>query len=185
MAEVLTFSPRQHQRRQHGRHRGASQKKGNPLTGAGDRVTARTGRCGDPPRVMRLSRKALAASAQKMSEGYRQGQTSRGIVSPQDASAYAVARSFQVVYADSKFALQFLDATPGQAYDLIASGTGPLKKALDERNAVLDAAHKAYADAWDFDARAMEKDLTRRFAAINAAVGDNISRMPGPPFGPS
>ena len=39
-----------------------------------------------------VKRKTLAAAAQKMSEGYRQGQTSRGIVSPQDASAYAVAR---------------------------------------------------------------------------------------------
>jgi len=39
-----------------------------------------------------VQRKTLAASAQKMSEGYRQGQTSRAIVSPQDASAYAVAR---------------------------------------------------------------------------------------------
>jgi len=86
-------------------------------------------------------------------------------------AAMAVARSFQVVYADSKFALQFLDATPGQAYDLIASGTGPLKKALDERNAVLDRANQAYADAWDFDAQAMEKDLKQRFAAINAAAG--------------
>lgn len=86
-------------------------------------------------------------------------------------AAMAVARSFQVVYADSKFALQFLDATPGQAYDLIVNGTGPLKKALDERNAVLDRANQAYADAWNFDARAMEKDLKQRFAAINAAAG--------------
>ncbi len=39
-----------------------------------------------------VQRKALAAAAQKMSAGYRQGQTSRAIVSPQDASAYAVAR---------------------------------------------------------------------------------------------
>ncbi len=86
-------------------------------------------------------------------------------------AAMAVARSFQVVYADSKFALQFLDATPGQAYDLIASGTGPLKKALDERNAVLKSANDAYSDAWNFDSRAMEKDLKQRFAAINAAAG--------------
>lgn len=86
-------------------------------------------------------------------------------------AAMAVARSFQVVYADSKFALQFLDATPGQAYDLIVNGTGPLKKALDERNAVLDRANQAYSDAWNFDARAMEKDLKQRFAAINAAAG--------------
>lgn len=39
-----------------------------------------------------VQRKALAEAAQKMSAGYRQGQTSRAIVSPQDASAYAVAR---------------------------------------------------------------------------------------------
>ncbi len=39
-----------------------------------------------------VPRKGLAASAQKMSAGYRQGQTSRAIVTPEDASAYAVAR---------------------------------------------------------------------------------------------
>ena len=45
--------------------------------------------------------------------------------------------------ADSKFALQFLDATPARAYDLIANQAGPLKKALDERNAVLKSANQA------------------------------------------
>ncbi len=39
-----------------------------------------------------MPRKALAASAQKMSAGYRQGETSRAIVTPEDALAYAVAR---------------------------------------------------------------------------------------------
>lgn len=39
-----------------------------------------------------VPRKELAAAAQKMSAGYRQGQTSRAIVSPIEASAYAVAR---------------------------------------------------------------------------------------------
>src|SRR5436190_23446643 len=39
-----------------------------------------------------VSRKELAAAAQKMSAGYRQGATSRGIVTPAQAVAYAVAR---------------------------------------------------------------------------------------------
>lgn len=39
-----------------------------------------------------VPRKGLAASAQKMSAGYRQGESSRGIVTGEDALAYAVAR---------------------------------------------------------------------------------------------
>ena len=39
-----------------------------------------------------VPRKALAAAAQKMSAVYRQGATSRGIVTPAEAAAYAVAR---------------------------------------------------------------------------------------------
>jgi len=39
-----------------------------------------------------VSRKELAAAAQKMSEGYRQGATSQSIVTPAQAVAYAVAR---------------------------------------------------------------------------------------------
>lgn len=39
-----------------------------------------------------VPRKALAASAQRMSAGYRQGETSRAIATPEDALAYAVAR---------------------------------------------------------------------------------------------
>jgi hypothetical protein len=39
-----------------------------------------------------VSRKELAAAAQKMSVGYRQGATSQAIVTPAQACAYAVAR---------------------------------------------------------------------------------------------
>lgn len=39
-----------------------------------------------------VPRKGLAAAAQKMSAGYRQGESSRGIVTAEDALAYAVAR---------------------------------------------------------------------------------------------
>jgi len=39
-----------------------------------------------------VSRKDLAAAAQKLSAGYRQGATSHGIATPLDAKAYAVAR---------------------------------------------------------------------------------------------
>lgn len=39
-----------------------------------------------------VPRKGLAAAAQKMSAGYRQGETSRAITTPEDALAYAVAR---------------------------------------------------------------------------------------------
>ena len=39
-----------------------------------------------------VSRKELAAAAQKLSAGYRRGATSQAIVTPAQAAAYAVAR---------------------------------------------------------------------------------------------
>ena len=74
-----------------------------------------------------VQRKALAAAAQKMSAGYRQGQTSRAIVSPQDASAYAVARmpatyaACAAVFARLQGAMP--EFTPATVLD-VGAGTG-------------------------------------------------------------
>jgi len=62
-----------------------------------------------------VSRKELAASAQKMSAGYRQGQTSRAIVSPQDAIAYAVARMPATYAACSAVFARLIEVAPGLA----------------------------------------------------------------------
>ena len=60
-----------------------------------------------------VSRKALAASARKMSEGYRRGQTSRAIVSAEDASAYAVARMPATYAASAAVFARLKTAMPG------------------------------------------------------------------------
>ncbi len=59
-----------------------------------------------------VPRKGLAASAQKMSAGYRQGQTSRAIVSPEDASAYAVARMPATYAASAAVFARLQEAMP-------------------------------------------------------------------------
>ncbi len=74
-----------------------------------------------------VPRKGLAVSAQKMSAGYRQGQTSRAIVSPEDASAYAVARmpatyaACAAVFARLREAMP--DLSPATMID-VGAGTG-------------------------------------------------------------
>jgi ribosomal protein RSM22 (predicted rRNA methylase) len=74
-----------------------------------------------------VPRKALAASAQKMSAGYRQGETSRAIVTAEAALAYAVAR-MPATYAACAAAFARLaevmpDFAPGSLLDL-GAGTG-------------------------------------------------------------
>ncbi len=74
-----------------------------------------------------VPRKGLAAAAQKMSAGYRTGQTSRAIVSPEDASAYAVARmpatyaACAAVFARLKEAMP--EFSPATVLD-VGAGTG-------------------------------------------------------------
>ena len=74
-----------------------------------------------------VSRKELAPSAQKMSAGYRQGQTSRVIVSPQDAIAYAVARMPATYAACSAVFARLMevapDLVPASLLD-VGAGTG-------------------------------------------------------------
>lgn len=74
-----------------------------------------------------VPRKGLAAAAQKMSAGYRQGDTSRGIVTAEDALAYAVAR-MPATYAAcaavfERVAERMPDFAPSSLLD-VGAGTG-------------------------------------------------------------
>jgi len=74
-----------------------------------------------------VSRKDLAAAAQNISAGYRQGATSQGIVTPTDAAAYAVAR-MPATYAAcaavfARVAEVMPDFAPASLLD-VGAGTG-------------------------------------------------------------
>jgi len=74
-----------------------------------------------------VSRKELAAAAQKLSAGYRQGATSQAIVTPAQATAYAVAR-MPATYAAcaavlSRLAEAVPDFAPSSLLD-VGAGTG-------------------------------------------------------------
>ena len=74
-----------------------------------------------------VARKPLAAAARKLSEGYRQGQTSRAVVRPAAACAYAVAR-MPATYAAcsavfSRLMMAMPDLAPRTLLD-VGAGTG-------------------------------------------------------------
>jgi len=80
-----------------------------------------------PRRTAEEVRKDLAAAAQKLSAGYRQGATSHGIATPLDAKAYAVAR-MPATYAACAAAFARLtevmpDFAPASLLD-VGAGTG-------------------------------------------------------------
>ncbi|HJS45137.1 MAG TPA: small ribosomal subunit Rsm22 family protein [Rhizomicrobium sp.] len=60
-----------------------------------------------------VSRKDLAAAAQKLSAGYRRGATSQAILTPVDAAAYAVARMPATTAACAAVFARLADAMPG------------------------------------------------------------------------
>lgn len=72
-------------------------------------------------------------------------------------TAYAVAGSFKVVGADIKFATAVARGNPAD-----------IAMAAFDRNEALSDANKRYSDMWNFDSRAIEKDLRKRFAALNS-----------------
>lgn len=72
----------------------------------------------------------------------------------------SVAGSFSSVFADVKFAGQYL--TTASYKDM--------KKALDERNKIVEEANRRYDDLWNFDSQAIEKKIKARFAASNAVA---------------
>lgn len=74
-----------------------------------------------------VPRKGLAVSAQKMSAGYRHGETSRGIVTAEDALAYAVARMPATYAACAAVFARLKEAMPGFAPSSlldVGAGTG-------------------------------------------------------------
>jgi ribosomal protein RSM22 (predicted rRNA methylase) len=74
-----------------------------------------------------VSRKELAAAAQKMSAGYRQGATSQAIVTPAQACAYAVARMPATYAACAAVFARIAEIMPGFAPSSlldVGAGTG-------------------------------------------------------------
>jgi len=74
-----------------------------------------------------VPRKELAAAARKMSDGYRQGETSQPIATPLQATAYAVARMPATFAACAAVFARLEDAMPGfapQSLLDVGAGTG-------------------------------------------------------------
>src|ERR1700722_645231 len=109
-----------------------------------------------------VPRKDLAAAAQKMSAGYRQGETSQPIATPLQAIAYAVARMPATLAACAAVFAQFEDVMPGFAPASlldVGAGTGAASWAavtqwpdiasvtMLDRNPALRALARRLADA--------------------------------------
>src|SRR6185369_6252393 len=74
-----------------------------------------------------VSRKELAAAAQKLSAGYRRGATSQAIVTPAQAVAYAVARMPATYAACAAVFARIAEVIPGFAPSSlldVGAGTG-------------------------------------------------------------
>ncbi len=120
-----------------------------------------------------VSRKDLAARADKISAGYRKGETSHGIASQADAAAYAVAR-MPATYAACAAVLARLgdvmpDFVPQSLLD-VGAGTGAASWAaralwpgiavtMLDRNPALRALARSLADAGLPDAEILAGDL--------------------------
>lgn len=109
-----------------------------------------------------VSRKDLAAAAQKMSQAYRQGGTSQAIVTPLEATAYAVARMPATYAACAAVFARLADVMPGFAPSSlldVGAGTGAASwaavtawpgiasVAMLDRNPALRALARKLADA--------------------------------------
>lgn len=121
-----------------------------------------------------VSRKDLAARAEKMSAAYRTGQTSGGIVSAADALAYALARMPATYAACAAVFARLAQAMPGLApASLLDVGAGPGTAAwaardtwpdlaaitLLDRNPALRALARQLADAGSLTAEIVAGDL--------------------------
>lgn len=97
-------------------------------------------------------------------------------------SIVAIADSFKVVYQDTKTYWQFIYAAfadQKQLSDFIANDAGPLRKALDDRNATLKSAGKAYEDAINFtpfSERLKKQFDTQRAMALGSSPTDLARR---------
>jgi ribosomal protein RSM22 (predicted rRNA methylase) len=121
-----------------------------------------------------VSRKDLAARVEKMSAGYRHGETSAGIISTADALAYAVARMPATFAACAAVFARLAEAMPNLApASLRDVGAGPGTAAwaahaqwpqlsaitLVDHNPALRALAQKFADAGAIDARIVAGDL--------------------------
>jgi ribosomal protein RSM22 (predicted rRNA methylase) len=121
-----------------------------------------------------VSRKDLAARAEKMSAAYRSGETSGGIVTGADALAYAVARMPATYAACAAVFARLSGALPGFApASMLDIGAGPGTAAwaargawpeltaitLLDRNPALRALAQKLADAQGQDAQIVAGDL--------------------------
>lgn len=121
-----------------------------------------------------VSRKDLAARAEKMSAAYRSGESSGGIVNAADALAYAVARMPATFAACAAVFARLSEALPGFApASLCDVGAGPGTAAwaargqwpgltaitLLDRNPALRALAQKLADAQGLDAQIVAGDL--------------------------
>jgi ribosomal protein RSM22 (predicted rRNA methylase) len=122
-----------------------------------------------------VPRKELAAAAQKMSAGYRQGETSAPIATPLQATAYAVARmpatfaACAAVFA--RLAEVMPDFTPQSLLD-VGAGTGAASWAamaawpditsvtMLDRNPALRTLARRLADAVEFTVEILGGDLS-------------------------
>lgn len=119
-----------------------------------------------------VPRKALATSAQKMSVGYRKGETSRAIITPEDALAYAVTR-MPATYAAcaavfARAAEVMPDFAPASLLD-VGAGTG----------AASWAARTAWPDIQDMimlDHNPALRTLARRLAEEGGLSGVEIAQ---------
>lgn len=119
-----------------------------------------------------VPRKGLAATAQKMSTGYRRGDTSRGIVTAEDALAYAVAR-MPATYAAcaavfARVAEVMPDFAPASLLD-VGAGTGAASWAA--RAAWLDIAGITMLDH-----NPALRSLARRLAEEGGLSGVEIAQ---------
>jgi hypothetical protein len=83
-------------------------------------------------------------------------------------AVYAVAGSFEAVFADVSVAATIVKngGVIGLAFE---SNRKDLAVALAKRNKTLEDANNRYKELWNFDAQGIEKNLKKRFAAMDSA----------------
>jgi ribosomal protein RSM22 (predicted rRNA methylase) len=136
-----------------------------------------------------VSRKDLAARAEKMSAGYRSGESSGGIVTSADALAYAVARMPATFAACAAVFARLAEALPDFAPDSLRDvGAGPGTAAwaarqqwpglaaitLLDRNPALRALARQLADASGADAEIVAGDLGTGMPAADLVVASYV-----------
>ncbi|HEY0267437.1 MAG TPA: small ribosomal subunit Rsm22 family protein [Rhizomicrobium sp.] len=135
-----------------------------------------------------VGRKDLAAAAEKLSAGYRTGQTSAALVTAADAIAYAVARSPATYAACAAVFMRLSEAVPGFAPATVldvGAGTGAASWAADaawpgvrvtmlDRNPALRALARRLADAGLAGAEILSGDLAAEKPRADLVVASYV-----------